>query len=190
MQLTIEYEDVIVPLFGRIPNLKERILYLLTLRYAEPYIDGMTLSNDVLMQLHKFNFSSIISVWKVPDDMMYPSGDDIQRRFTDNTLSRVGSYADEIPHDNRAWCHVYSLPYAFKPFYGVSGSFLSGLFDQVELLVLNEIRSFEHEFVATISHSFPSLRRLHVNNMSPQTIKQHSLIPVTFPHSRGRAVTR
>ncbi len=73
----------------------------------------------------------------------------------------------------RPRCHLYSLPYQFDTFFGLTNSFQGGRFDKVRWLIMIDTHTFEHEFFKIISQDFLFLRRLCATNSEPQKIHLH-----------------
>ncbi len=184
----VQYDNEIISLLHRMINLEELILFLLVIRVNSNYIDGIQLNDDILIhmpRLKKFAFSintgAIIENTKIP----LQSNEDIQNSFIGRRYGQVGSYVffkqmEEIGH-----CHIYSLPYQFEHFFGLSNSFhfQDVIYDKVRRLTMNDIAlPFEHQFFKLISYYFPFLKELTICNGEGQKDKQDSSTLIIFPH--------
>jgi hypothetical protein len=180
------YNEEVVPLLRRMPNLEQLTLYLSIIEDDLRYIDGNRLSDEVLIhmpRLNKFIFS--IDTWcrNMNNNINYPSNDDILRSFIGKSIyHQVDSYTRKAPMVKDGRCHIYSLPYQFHMFHSLNNSFSGGMFETVVWLEMADIRSFEHDFFKLISQCFPLLRKLTVRNHQQQQAKQHSSTSFTFPH--------
>ncbi|CAF0937632.1 unnamed protein product [Rotaria sordida] len=185
ISLTSFYHEF-VPLFRRMPNLEELTLFLFVKRINSTYIDGIHLNNEILIhmpRLNKFTFSITTLACNRQSNIILPSNDDIQRSFIERRCQQIGSYADDNTMKIRARCHIYSLPYQFHMFHNVTNSFKGGIFNKVRsVIIIDDIRPFEHEFFQIISQSFPFLETLSIQNDEPQKYKTNSFTFITFPH--------
>mgnify|MGYP003384822308 CR=1 FL=1 len=174
------------------PNLEELALCLQVIRSNMPLIDGSALSNDLLVhmpKLNKFSFYVHTMVLTMNSNYICASHDEFKRSFVAKIFPRVDSFVEDNRHTRCVYSCVYSLPYAFDFFYIFSGSFRGGTFESVEFVFVFGERAFEHEFFASISQSFPSLRKLVVRNWRSGKMKQHSSTPIAFPRLRILDVT-
>jgi hypothetical protein len=65
----------------------------------------------------------------------------------------------------------------------MNNSFQSGRFDKVRLLLMEDVRPFEHNLFKIISQDFPFLQTLIILNDKPQKYEQHhSSTLITFNH--------
>ncbi|CAF3003260.1 unnamed protein product [Rotaria sp. Silwood2] len=183
---TTSYYHELVPLFRRMSNLEELTLFLFVKRINSTYIDGIHLNDEILIhmpRLNKFTFSITTLVCNRKSNIILPSNDDIQRSFIERRYQQIGSYADDNTMKIRARCHIYSLPYQFHMFHNVTNSFKGDIFNKVRsVIIIDEIRPFEHEFFQIISQSFPFLQTLSIQNDKPQKYKKYSFTFITFPH--------
>ncbi|CAF4042645.1 unnamed protein product [Rotaria sp. Silwood2] len=169
------YDNLIIPLLRRMINLEHLILYLSIIRSNKNYIDGIQLYDDILIympRLNKFTFSIHTNVDKKNTEIVFSSNEDIQRSFSRKEYGPVGSYIETFTRENKRSCHIYSLPYEFK----------SGMFDNVQSLIMTDCCPFEHSFFKVISQSFPLLKELHIINEEPQKDKQQSMPLIIFSH--------
>jgi hypothetical protein len=56
------------------------------------------------------------------------------------------------------------------------------MFDNVQYLMMADLRPFEHYFFKVISQSFPLLKQLHIYNDESQKEKQQSMTYIIFSH--------
>ncbi len=180
---TYVYDKQIVPLLCRMLNLEELTLFLKVIRTQLPYIDGTHLFNDILINmplLNKFTFSINTHVLDGDVKIYLPTNNDIQNSFIKIGYKQVDSYVDVNLSKIGGKCHVYSLPYEFDTFFGLTNSFRRGNFDKVRCFVMHDIHPFEHEYFKIISQDFPFLQKLTVIDSEPQKNKQHSSTLITF----------
>ncbi|UJR30029.1 hypothetical protein I4U23_017574 [Adineta vaga] len=165
------YDTEVVPLLRRMLNLEELSLFLLV-RSKFVYIDGDQLYDEILNympQLNKFIFHIHTLI------MMYNL---YMERF-----KSIDAFADDKLVNNMAYCHVYSLPYQFNELLYLSSCFQGGKFDNVRLLTMFDVRSFEHELFKIISQDFSFLQQLSIYNSYRQMNEQHhSCKLITFNH--------
>ncbi|CAF3914460.1 unnamed protein product, partial [Rotaria sordida] len=183
-----EYDNQIIALLNRMINLEELILFLLVIRVNSNYIDGIQLNDDILIhmpRLKKFAFSINTGAIIENTKIRLQSNEDIRNSFIGRRYGQVGSYVffkqmEEIGH-----CHIYSLPYQFEHFFGLSNSFhfQDVIYDKVRRLTMNDIAlPFEHQFFKLISYYFPFLKELTIFNGEGQKDKQDSSTLIIFPH--------
>jgi hypothetical protein len=179
-------------------NLEELILFLSIIRIDSNYIDGIQLHDDILIymrRLKKFAFSIDTCVIKKNIGIALSSNEDIQRSFIAKEYGPVGTHVEtfsgenksrghiySLPHKFNGRCHIYSLPYQFKTFHYLSNSFQGGMFDNVQSLMMTNIRPFEHYFFKVIFQSFHLLKQLCIYNDEPQKEKQQSITSIKFSH--------
>jgi hypothetical protein len=152
-------------------NLEELFLNIFVDRYfsSRRFVDGNTLQNDIINHmpnLNQFAFS-IHSFIHLPDSSHLPSNDDIQRTFKSLEDYQIVSYIDYLPDDKIGY-HIYSYPYTLNSFCRLTNNFPGGYFPFVDEISLRDHRPFEHEFFMRIAQAFAFLRRLTVDNQSPQ----------------------
>ncbi|CAM4895107.1 unnamed protein product [Rotaria socialis] len=172
---TLLYDSLIVPLLRRMVNLENLILYLSIIRNNKNYIDGNELYNDILIympQLNKFTFNIRTNVDKKNDGIVFSSNEDIQHSFRRKEYGLVGSYVETFTTSVEYKCYSNSMPYHFK----------SGMFDNVQSLIMTDIYPFENNFFDVISQSFPLLKELYIFNEKPQKNKQQSMTLIAFSH--------
>ncbi|CAF3766793.1 unnamed protein product [Rotaria sp. Silwood1] len=183
-KITVDYDDLIVPLLSQMVNLEELKLYLLVQRFDSTYIDGIQLCDQFLVymtQLKKFTFNiktNVSNIFRVK----LPSNEDIQHSFIGRGYQQVTSYVHNDSIENKGKCLIYSLPYEFDYFFDLDNSFQGGIFHKVRYLTMNDKIPFEHKLFNVISEDFPFLEFLRIcNDYSPKT-KEHSLTLITFPY--------
>ncbi|CAF1346940.1 unnamed protein product, partial [Rotaria sordida] len=91
---TLVYDMCIIPLLRRMINLEELILYLSLIRFDSTYVDGIQLSDQILIympQLNKFTFS--INIWVDNKNTIIDlsSNEDIQHSFIGKGYGPVAS---------------------------------------------------------------------------------------------------
>jgi hypothetical protein len=153
----------------------EKLTLSLRVTQRTLFIDGTHLENSISGQiphLHTFIFD-IVNEHVIINEEVSPSFDDIRRTFIQRGYN-VDGYIDCQKYSNTMWsrCHVYSLPSNMEYIQQISHSFPGGMFMNVSVLCMrDEYGSFEHSFFAKISHSFPILRRLMIQNKIEQKEK-------------------
>ncbi|CAF1444063.1 unnamed protein product [Rotaria sordida] len=188
---TSVYDELILPLLHRMPNLEELDLYLIVNCKTE-FIDGNNLKNNIFNHMPRlnqltFNIRSIISH---RNKINLPSNEDIQHTFRDFTDNKIISCVDYFPENKYSHCHIYSYPYKLKYYNEITNNFPGGLFKYVHEISLFDERPFEHEFFCRIAESFPLLEELTVINKKPQNCKRYiktendnqDLSIIKYPH--------
>jgi hypothetical protein len=166
-------------------NLEEMTLFLSIVRTESTYIDGKQLYDEVLIhmpRLKKFIFSIHTYITNYDTRIDLPSNNDIRNTFIERGYQQVDSFAHDKLTNNRANCHVYSLPYPFKDFVYMTSSFRGGQFNKVKHLAMCDRNPFEHDFFKIISRDFPFLQILSITNVESQRNKQPSSTLITFNH--------
>jgi len=157
----------------------EKLTLSLRLSQRISFIDGTDLENSFLKEipyLHTFVFDIVTEHVNI-NGQVKPSFDDIRRTFIQRGYN-VDGYIDSNYHLNNMWyrCHVYSLPTNMEDIQPISHSFSGGIFINVTVLWMrDDSNSFEHSFFAKISYSFPSLRRLIIQNRIEQKEKSEEV---------------
>ncbi|CAF1244156.1 unnamed protein product [Adineta steineri] len=175
---TYTYDNRIIPLLHRMPNLEQLLLCLTVIRH-NGLIDGTHLKNEILIYMPLLNnFACDIRTWKINNGSLPTlSNDDIQQTFSN---IRYGPMIGSIRYflTNSYLCHVFTLPFTFDYLQCLTNNLPNVLFDRVYYLSIFDKLSFEHEFFIRLSHAFPSLKRLTVmNTTAPQNNNQsYSLI--------------
>ncbi|CAF4418142.1 unnamed protein product [Rotaria socialis] len=109
---------------------------------------------------------------KKNDGIVFSSNEDIQHSFRRKEYGLVGSYVETFTTSIEYKCYSNSMPYHFK----------SGMFGNVQSLIMTDIYPFEHNFFNIISQSFPLLKELHIINEKPQKNKQQTMPLIVFSH--------
>ena len=143
-------------------------------------------------RLNKFIFSLETAIQKTRD-IDLSSNEQVQRTFIQREFQSVGSYLETFspvdrtrghaystPYQFSSRSHVYSLPYQFERFSCVTNSIPTGIFHTVVILLVTDIRAFEHEFFRIISQSFPLLKSLYLFNSELQKNKHEPRKLITF----------
>ncbi|CAF2989699.1 unnamed protein product, partial [Rotaria sp. Silwood2] len=167
------YDELIVPLLHRMPNLEKLDLSLL-FWVKKTFIDGNVLKTSIINhmpRLNKFTFNIRSSV-HFDDHINLPSNVDIQKTFKDFKDNQIISCVDYYSKTKTSRCHIYSYPYKLKYYNDITNNFAGGLFKCVRKVSLVDERSFEHKFFLQIAQSFPLLRELTVINQKRQIDKQ------------------
>ncbi|CAF1432789.1 unnamed protein product [Rotaria sordida] len=184
--LTMAYDNLIIPLLHRMINLEELKLLLSVIRFDSTYIDGIQLQDEVLIyipRLNKLTFSIVTLLFNNNIKIDLRSNEEIQRSFIGRVYGQIGSDVQTLVMKNEGICHVYSLPYQFEDFYHLNNSFQGGIFNKVQcLLMTDQTYPFEHYFFQVISQDFPFLKELYIFNYQPQKDKQHSSTWIRFPY--------
>ena len=179
------YDEQVVPLLRRMSNLEELSLLLSFIRFNSTFIDGKQLYNDFLMYMTKlqtFSFSIHTQLINQNVRIKLPSANDLRNSFFELGYKHIDAFADGDFINDRADCHVYSVPYKFKDFYFMTSAFQGGKFDRVQQLEMYDRRPFEHRLFEIIARDFPFLRRLLITNLNQQQVKDHPCARITFGH--------
>ncbi|CAF3806548.1 unnamed protein product [Rotaria sp. Silwood1] len=172
-RLTVDYDELILPLLQRMSNLEQLDLHIVAIR-DDKFIDGNDLKKNIINnmpQLNKFEFN-IHSNVSLDNQNDLPSNEDIQKTFKDFKNSLVISCIDFFPSISEGQCHIYSYPYKISHYNNITNNFPGGLFKYVSEVSLYDERPFEHEFFIRIEKSFPFMKKLKVDNQEPQSNKQ------------------
>ncbi|CAF0921664.1 unnamed protein product [Adineta steineri] len=162
---TTEFDSLVIPIVHRLSHLEKLTLSLrISERYS--YIDGTYLENSLLRQIQYLQafFFDIATEHVNINGQVRPSFNDIRHTFTQRGYN-VDGYIDSMNSINKMWNrhHVYSLPFHMEYIHPISHGFPGGMFMNVANLRIRDMsNSFEHNFFAKISHSFPLLRRLSI----------------------------
>jgi len=166
------YDDQIIPLLHEMSQLEKLTLYLVVYGRIS-FIDGTHLVNDILgkmSHLHAFIFNIITQTLPINQEFL-PTSDEVL-----HPLIEKGYNADCYTAYNAiemGQCHIYSLPFTMERMDIHTRSFPGGLFMSVRfLLVFDLYHSFEHDFFARISRSFPLVKKLVIMNPTRQTNKR------------------
>ena len=166
-------------------NLEELTLFLSVLRFNSTFIDGKELNDDILCsmtQLQKFSFNIHTQLINDAVQIPLPSSNDIRNDFFQLGYNDIDTFGDVNFVNNRANCHIYSLPSQFKRFFFMVTAFQGGKSDQVRVLVMYDRRPFEHRLFQIIARDFPFLQQLFLTNLVGQQAKDHSCELITFSH--------
>lgn len=169
---TSGYDQSVLPLLKRMPNLEKLHLYLLVCG-RETFIDGNDMKVNIVNSmpyLNKFTFN-IYSFIRFNHQSNLLSNGDLQKTFNNFINDEVLSCVDYFPKATLGQCHVYSYPFQLEYFDSITNSFSFGKFNYVRRIVLFDERPFEHEFFMKISQSFPVLEQLAVKNRRAQRHK-------------------
>ncbi|CAF1294720.1 unnamed protein product [Rotaria sordida] len=184
-KLTVDYDDLIVPLLCQMVNLEELKLYLLVQRFDSTYIDGIQLYDQFLVymtQLKKFTFNIKTNVSNNFLRVKLPSNEDIQHSFIGRGYQQVTSYIHYDSIENKGKCLIYSVPYEFDYFFNLDNSFQGRIFYKVRYLTMDDTIPFEHKLFNIISEDFPFLEFLRISNNYSPKVKEHSLTLITYPY--------
>ncbi|CAF3173654.1 unnamed protein product [Rotaria sp. Silwood2] len=188
--VTDEYDYQILPLLRRLQYLEELTLYL-WINDRHTFIDGNHLYNEILIkmaQLKRLTF--YISSYTYIDGLVRClSNDDIKLTFTDIGYEKVACIIDYM-YDDKALCHVFSLPFEFDCLERIGNNFPTIVFSNVTYLWVCDTIPFEYEFFIRVAQFFPHLRKFHVMNaLSPslnhtdfQRDTNNSYSIVEYPH--------
>ena len=161
------YDQQVLPLIRRMPNLKELTLGLTVTRMT--FIDGVHLNTEILTRLSKLTKFIFHIYTTMP--LIYPhddrSTDDVQKTFDHWKYGRVNCHVDYF-EDKAGQCHIYSIPYTMERITGVTNNFFGNSFHLVTDLWLFDVRPFEHVYFNWINQAFPLLKYLRISNMIPQ----------------------
>ena len=192
---TFHYNDLILPFLRRLISLEELTLFLSIIRIDSNHLDRVQLHNEILCsmpKLNKFIFSIETAMQKTREGIVLSSHEQAQRSFIHPGFQSVGSYLEifsptdgtrgheySLPCQFSIRSHICSLPYQFERFSSITNSIPTGIFHCVVILLVTDIRPFEHECFRIISQSFPLLKILYVVNGELQASKQQ---PKTIDH--------
>jgi hypothetical protein len=166
-------------------NLEELRLYMRIGRIHSTYIDGNELYDQFLIhmtQLKKFTFYIKTFIWNKGNYVELPSNEDIQRSFLGRNYPAVSSYVNTKLYQRDGECEIYSIPYDFQWYFDLNNSFQGGMFDKVRQLTMVDRVPFEYKLFEIISHDFPFLEFLTVENTRQMQNKQHSSTSIKFPY--------
>ena len=134
---TLNYDDRIIPLLHRMINLEQLILFLFVVRINSNVIDGIQLSDGILIhmpRLNKFTFS-IDTELRIKNNVKVDiaTKEDVQHGFIGKRFGQVqiGSRVYSEPSCSVIEYHIYSLPYQFENFLCLNNSFQGGMFHKV-----------------------------------------------------------
>ncbi|CAF2186042.1 unnamed protein product, partial [Rotaria magnacalcarata] len=179
------YDELIIPLLHRMPNLESISLYLAH-DHIHRFIDGNDLKKNIINhmpRLNKFLFN-IRSIISLNDQISLLSNNDIQRTFSNFTGNQIISCVNYFPKMKRGQCHIYSYPYTLNYYHNITNNFPGGLFKRVREISLYDEHPFEYEFFIEIAQAFPSLRKLSLSNRKGQKLKNSKMnYPlIEYPH--------
>ncbi|CAF3502637.1 unnamed protein product, partial [Rotaria sp. Silwood2] len=164
------YDNQVLLLIRRMPNLKNLILCLNVIRMR--FIDGIHLEKEILShlsQLTTFIFH-IRTIMPLLYSYHHASVDDVQNTFSHWKYGQVNCHVDYFS-DKAGQCHIYSVPFKIEYIYGVTNSFFGSSFHLVMDLRLFDVRPFEHVYFNWIARAFPLLKYLTIDNIIPQEHK-------------------
>ncbi|CAF4036492.1 unnamed protein product [Adineta steineri] len=174
------YDNRIIPLLHRMPNLQQ-LLLCLTVRNRNGLIDGTHLQNEIYSYMPLLNnFACDIRTRNLNNGSLPTlSNDDIQQ-----TLSNIkyGPMMGSIRYfsTNSYLCHIFTLPFVFDRLQCLTNNFPNAIFDGVYYLSIHDVLPFEHEFFIRLSHAFPSLKHLTVINTTAQQNNNQSYSLIEF----------
>ncbi|CAF0742392.1 unnamed protein product [Adineta steineri] len=189
--VTMDYDDLVVPLLRRMTHLEKLTLYLRIL-HRNAFVDGTHLQNEILdymPQLHTFKFY-ISTQEDIYSSFPHKSNSDIERKFTNIRYGQMASIIDSFRGGNAAICHIYSLPFTFSRLEMITTHFPMIVFDTVTYLSVYDIIPMEHEFFIRISQIFPILKYFSIENNRSLSFERNewefdknaSCSIIEFPH--------
>ncbi|CAF2144416.1 unnamed protein product [Rotaria magnacalcarata] len=170
--ITSAYDELVVPLLNRMPNLEKLDLYMNVIE-RKTFFDGNDLKMNIINympQLNKFTFN-ICSLSSFYNEINLPSNEDIQKTFRDFNNKEIIYWADYFPERRKGHCRIYSYPYKWKYYDDITNHFPGKIFIYVRSISLYDERPFEHEFFLRIAESFPLMEELFVRNQKQQINK-------------------
>ncbi|CAF2481578.1 unnamed protein product [Rotaria sp. Silwood2] len=179
---SLKCNEIFVPLLQRMSNLEELSLYFF-IPYG-PIIDGDYLKENILnhmTKLNKFTFN-IRSTLRLNNQVNLLINQDIQSTFENFKNNEIISYIDYFSKSNLFNYHIYSYPYRWTCYDGITNSFPGGLFQCVRQISLYDEHPFEHEFFLRIVQSFPFIEKLRLNNREPQQNPNLQSLIIKYPH--------
>ncbi|CAF1384979.1 unnamed protein product [Rotaria sordida] len=196
--VTMNYDDLVVPLLRRMTHLEKLTLYLRIL-HRNAFIDGTHLQNEILdymPQLHTFKFY-ISTQESIFSSFPRKSNSDIERTLTNIKYGQMASIIDSYSGGLEAICHIYSLPFTFSRLGIITTHFPMIVFDTVTHLSAYDMIPMEHEFFIRISQTFPMLKYFSIQNDRPLSLKRNewesdknvSYSIIEFPHLISLDVT-
>ncbi|CAF4076011.1 unnamed protein product [Rotaria sordida] len=170
-QFMYVYDNEIVPLLRRMPNLEKLSLCLVKNRGT--FIDGNHLQNEILTYMPRLDtfIFYIHTNNTITNEAPLQTNEDIQRSFINSKWSQIRYLADYF-HNGAGISNIFSLPFITNYMDGITNSFLDGTFPTVNDLSMIDVSPFEHDFFKLIAQAFPSLRKLMLINRTPQIRKQ------------------
>ncbi|CAF3019069.1 unnamed protein product [Rotaria sp. Silwood2] len=171
------YDESILPLLHRMLNL-EKLDLNVRLHHYKGFIDGNDLKKDIINympRLNKFTFN-IRVINNFPNQMNFPSNEDIQCTFNDFKDDQIVSCVNLFQENHYNYCHIYTCPYRMKYYDIITNNFPGGLFNYVYKVSLFDEHPFEYDFFRQIARSFPFMKKLTVTNNKPQKNKLYKKI--------------
>ncbi|CAF3893638.1 unnamed protein product [Rotaria sordida] len=178
----LKCNEIFLPLLQRMSNLEELSLYFF-IPYG-PITDGDYLKENILnhmRKLNKFTFN-IRSTLRLNNQVNLLTNQDIQSTFENFKTNEIISYIDYFSKSNLFNYHIYSYPYRWTCYDGITNNFPGGLFQCVREISLRDERPFEHEFFLRIAQSFPFIEKLCLNNHEPQQNPNLQSLIIKYPH--------
>jgi hypothetical protein len=134
----------------------------------EKFNDGDILKKDIIIhmpRLYKFTFH-ICSIIIYYYQTNFPLNESIAKTFESFSNNQIITCIDHFQRHSR--CHIYSYPYEWKIYSGITNNFRDGLFTNVTRVSLCDEHPFEDEFFLRISNSFPFMKQLAIHNLKAQ----------------------
>ncbi|CAF4024620.1 unnamed protein product, partial [Rotaria sordida] len=107
--LTMAYDNLIIPLLHRMINLEELKLLLSVIRFDSTYIDGIQLQDEVLIyipRLNKLTFSIVTLLFNNNIKIDLRSNEEIQRSFIGRVYGQIGSDVQTLIMKNEVMAHM------------------------------------------------------------------------------------
>jgi hypothetical protein len=163
------YDEIVIPLLHRMPNLEELRLDFKCSR-KRSFVDGNDFKANILNHLPRlkifgFNICSFINHY---NQIGLLRNEDIQNTFRGFPNNQTITCIDYFPDKNEGQCHVYSYPFTLTSYERITNNFPGGLFTYVRRVSLFDEYPFEHEFFIRIQKSFPFMEDLTVTNWKAQ----------------------
>ncbi|CAF1397323.1 unnamed protein product [Rotaria sordida] len=134
-----------------------------------------------MRKLNKFTFN-IRSTLRLNNQVNLLTNQDIQSTFENFKNNEIISYIDYFSKSNLFNYHIYSYPYRWTCYDGITNNFPGGLFQCVREISLRDERPFEHEFFLRIAQSFQFIEKLRLNNSKPQQNPNLQSLIIKYPH--------
>ena len=169
-QITLDFEETILPLLSRMSNLEELHLYF-QVHLLQGFIDELYLKRNLLPRLPRLIGMSVfiqsyLFLSLIPSS--FSIAENLEKSSRRSSNGQLISYADYFPEAKQVKYNLYSLPSLNPCFHGISNRFLGGRFNYVREVTLYDEKPFECEFFVRIEKSFPLMEQLFVINHKAQ----------------------
>jgi hypothetical protein len=173
-----DYENIFLPVLQCLSNVEYLTLFL-AVGYdgirLNHFIDGYDLEKDIISympHLRQFHFH----IRSILRNASYTEIDTIRQSFLKYQHKQSVDCAVDYFNDNYSQCQIYSLPFLGTRLDFISNRFplfdINKTFSMVtNLLLFDDVQSFESDFFERVSRALPHLRTLDVFNGLEQQVK-------------------